>query len=454
MKLLSSMSFRLTLLYMALFTGSVLLLGGVHYRISVWRPLVAMRSLVDQELLDLGAVYASEGRDALVAELDKRARTPNPHLAFHAFIAPDGTVLTANLPSWPSRHRDGWLRLEADEYAEGDEVDHEPLTRDHVFADGSRLLVGRDIEHIDEIEEKLLAAVGGVLTTSIVLGLIGGMLMSRAIGRRIDRVTATARRVMQGDLSGRIPTRGTGDDFDRLTVTLNDMLVRIERLFESVRRVSDNVAHELRTPLARLHASLEELRTAGAESAPAAIEAAIGEVQSLEKTFDAVLRIARIESGRNDAPAAPVDLTVLLNDVVELYLPAAEDRQQSLHAVIAGNLAVNGDRDLLFQSVCNLLDNAIKYSPEGGAIRLVAQRCGGQVEVTITDSGPGIPAAHRSHVFERFYRVPDTARAPGAGLGLALVAAAAEQHKSAISLADAGPGLIVTWSLPAAGQAP
>ncbi len=449
MKMLSSMSFRLTVLYMVLFTSSVLLLSGVHYWLSVWTPLHHMRERVDAEMHDLTALHAVYGRDALVKRLEARAHEYDPHLAFHAFLAPDGTVLTANLPSWPSKHSDHWLRLEADEYADGDEVDHEPLTLDRILPDGSRLLVGRDIEHIDEIEEKLLAAVSGVLLTAIVLGLIGGMLMSRALGRRIERVTATARRVMQGDLSGRIPTRGTGDDFDRLTITLNDMLARTEKLFESVRRVSDNVAHELRTPLTRLRANLEELRATGAAAAPALIDGTIAEAESLEKTFDAVLRIARIESGRHEATAAPVDVSALLADAAELYTPVAEDRQQSVHTAIAGNLVVNGDRDLLFQSFCNLLDNASKYTPQGGRILVAAQRCGAHVEVTITDSGPGIAPEHRTHVIERFYRVPSTAGAPGAGLGLSLVAAVAERHHSTLGFEDAGPGLIVRWLLPA-----
>lgn len=443
------MSFRLTLLYMALFTGSVLLLSGVHYRISVWAPLSNMRERVEQEMRDLVGLHAVYGRDALAARLEERTRVPDPHMAFHALTAADGPVLTANLTSWPSQQSDEWLRLEADEYLEGDEVDHESLTLDRILDDGSRLLVGRDIEQIDEIEEKLLAAVAGVLATTIVLGLIGGLLMSRAIGRRIGAVAATARRVMEGDLSGRIPTLGSGDDFDRLNLTLNDMLARTEKLFESVRRVSDNVAHELRTPLSRLRASLEELRTADAALSPALVESAIAEAESLEKTFGAVLRIARIESGRYEAPAAPVDVSTLLADAVELYTPVAEDRQQALRTAITGNLTVTGDRDLLFQAFCNLLDNATKFTPAGGSILVTAQRNGPDVELTITDSGPGIPAEHRAHIVERFYRVPATAGAPGAGLGLSLVAAVAEQHRSTLSFEDAGPGLAVRWLLPA-----
>jgi signal transduction histidine kinase len=238
------------------------------------------------------------------------------------------------------------------------------------------------------------------------------------------------------------------DDFDRLNLVLNDMLARTERSFESVRRVSDSVAHELRTPLARLRASLEELRAAQ-PPAPAAIEGAIAEAEALEKTFDAVLRIARIESGRHGAVIAPVDLSAVLADAAELYAPAAESRRQSLQLAVADGLRVAGDRDLLFQSLCNLLDNAIKYAPQGGRILLTARLTGGRVEVTVTDDGPGIAIEHRAHVVERFYRVPSTSGAPGAGLGLSFVAAVAERHDSLLGFEDAGPGLTVRWSLPA-----
>jgi signal transduction histidine kinase len=262
-------------------------------------------------------------------------------------------------------------------------------------------------------------------------------------------VTRAARHVMSGDLSGRIPVRATGDDFDRLSTTLNDMLARIERLFDAVRRVSDSVAHELRTPLARLRASLETLREARAQVSAEHIDNVIAEAESLEKTFAAVLRISRIESGRHGGATDTVDLTAVLRDAAELYAPEAEQRGQALELAVADDLTLPGDRDLLFQSVCNLLDNAIKYTPPAGRILLAAGRRDTSVEIEVTDNGPGIPREHRAHVIERFYRVPATAEARGAGLGLSLVAAVAERHHSRLEFADAGPGLTVRWRLPA-----
>jgi signal transduction histidine kinase len=449
MKLFASLSFRLTLVYLALFAGSVLLLGGLFYWSQITVPLRAAREQVEQEMQALADLYATRGADALAEKLVARARDTAGRMPFHAFIAADGVLRTANLTSWPMQRRAGWLRLEADFYTDGGEVDHEPMTLDHQFDDGARLLLGRDIEDVDELEEDLLAAVSGLLVGTLLLGVLGGVLMSRAIGRRISVVTDTARQVMQGDMSGRIPLRGSGDDFDRLNATLNEMLARNEALLESVRRVSDNVAHELRTPLARLRASLEELRTARSAGEGEAVDDAIAEAGALEKTFDAVLRIARLESGRHGAVPSPVDLSALLADAAELYAPGAEDRQQSLTLAIAPGLVTRADRDLLFQSFCNLLDNAIKYTPHGGRILLAASRFGARIEVTVTDNGPGIAESQRAHVTERFFRIPATSQAPGAGLGLSLVAAVAQLHDATLVFEDAGPGLTVRWSMPA-----
>jgi signal transduction histidine kinase len=450
MKLLPSFSFRLVLLYMVLFSGSVVIIGGLYYWITVRTPLLTVQGAIEQEARDLARLYQAAGRDAVVQQLEARAARDSPRLAYHALLAPDGTSVAANLPTWPRRHSDQWLRMDADVYDDGQEFDHEAMMRDLLLDDGARLLVGSDIEDIDEVEEKLLTAVVGLVTGTLILGLVGGLLLSHAIGRRIATVTRTARGVMGGDLSDRMPVRGSGDDFDQLNTTLNDMLARIETLFDSVRRVSDNVAHELRTPLSRLRASLEPLRDSQAPPAPEIIDGVIAEVETLEKTFDAVLRIARIESGRHGARIQPLDLAPVLRDAVELYAPEAEQRQQSLQLDIGAELTVPGDRDLLFQSVCNLLDNAIKYAPQGGRILLAAHRKGPQVELAVTDDGPGIAAENRPHVIERFYRVLATADAPGAGLGLSLVAAVAERHRSTLVFEDAAPGLAVRWTLPAA----
>jgi signal transduction histidine kinase len=452
-RLLRSLSFRFTLQYMALFLGSVLVLGGIHYMNTLHKPLRRVERQVQQEAQGLADTYRDGGQAALVSSLQYRQRSGGARLPFHTFLAPGGKRVSGNLPRWPAAHAGGWLRLDADTHADGEDQDHEALVRDVLFADGARLLVGRDIEDIDELEEKLLSVLIGVVGSAIALGLIGGLFMSHVIGRRIAHVTRTARSVMAGDLSGRIPTRGSDDDFDRLSATLNEMLARTEQLVEAVRRVSDSVAHELRTPLARLRADMEPMRFAKVPPSPEQVELVFAELEKLEKTFDAVLRISRIESRRHDAVASQVDLPGLIADAADLYMPEAEHRRQTLQVNSSAGAVVWGDRDLLFQSVCNLLDNAIKYSPLGGVITVSARNIGAAVELRVVDSGPGISAEHLPHVAERFYRVPETAAAPGAGLGLSLVAAVAEKHDSTLCFERAEPGLSVRWVFPVNARA-
>ncbi|MDQ2641334.1 MAG: HAMP domain-containing histidine kinase [Pseudomonadota bacterium] len=450
MSLRLSLSLRLALLYMALFCTSVLLLGAVQYWVTVRAPLEAVKQRIGSEAAALVSTFQRGGSDALVEALAQRQAGAAARLPYHALLASDGAVIATSLASLPAASRRRWQRLDADSFEQGEQLDHEALLLNVALDGGMHLLVGRDIEDIDEVEEKLLTAVVGVVGSTLLLGLAGGLLMSRVIGRRLAAVTGAARRVMEGDLSGRIPASGSDDEFEQLNATLNNMLARIEQLFESVRRVSDNVAHELRTPLARLRARLEGLRDADTPLGTDALDGVMAETEGLEKTFDAVLRIARIESGRHGGAVARIDLSTLLRDAVELYAPLAEERRQSLLVAIDDGLAVEGDRELLFQASCNLLDNAIKYTPEDGRIHLSARRSGKQVEITVTDNGPGVAEEHRLHIVERFFRAPATAAAPGAGLGLSLVSAVAHRHHSTLRFEDAAPGLTVRWQLPAA----
>lgn len=442
-RLLRSLTFRLALVYLALFSLSVAALLTATWWGSVVRPLGNVERAVLRETDTLADTYMLEGRDALIEELRRRATTPADRLAFHAFIDPQGRVV-ANLPSWPARASDGWRRIEADLYVDGDEEDHEALVYERAFRDGARLFVGRDIEEIDDREELIEQLVVSGSLGVLVLGLAGGLLMSLAVGRRLDAVTQTARRVIAGDLSGRVPTRGSGDDFDRLGDTLNDMLARIEALVESVSRVSDSIAHELRTPLTRLQADLIDL---AADADPSErrqlVDAAIAEAARLQATFDSLLRIARLETGRHSIACHRVDLAPLLRDAVEFYEPEFERRELQMRVDIEDDLIVEGDANLLFQAVANLLDNALKHARDGRRITVSGHRNAGAVVLDIADDGAGIDEEHRGRATERFYRVPGSEARDGIGLGLALVAAIARAHGAALKLADNRPGLRV-----------
>lgn len=450
-RLLRSLTFRLALIYLSLFAISVALLLAATYALSVARPVAGVRADIAREADALADTYIVDGRAALVAALERRTATRSARMPFHAFVDPRGEVV-ANLPSWPSTAADGWRRFEADLYIDGDEEDHEALVYERTFRDGARLFVGRDIEDIDEREELIEQLMLWGTVAVLILGFAGGLLMSLAVGRRIEAVSQTARRVIAGDLGGRVPTRGSGDDFDRLGDTLNAMLERIEALVQSVSRVSDNVAHELRTPLARLQANLAELDSAPDDARrQALVDAAIAEGDRLQATFDALLRIARLESGRHSLERRAVDLSALLQDAGELYAPEAEAQGKSLHVAVDGELRTAGDPNLLFQAVTNLLDNAVKHSGAGAAISLSGRRDGGDLVVEVADDGAGISDEDRPRVTERFYRAPAAAGRPGLGLGLSVVAAVAAAHGAQLELADNRPGLAARLRLAPAG---
>lgn len=446
-RLWRSLTLRLALIYVALFLTSTGAMFGAAYWIGVYQPLLKESAAVRADAGSLSAIDRGGGRDALIRALQLRQVT-GPKRAFHALIAADGATISANLPSWPEKAIEGWTLLEADIYQGGQEQDYEALVVERRLDDGARLIVGRDVEEIDDRDELFTIGSAWLIVIAALLAIGGSLAMGRAIGARIDAVTRTARRVMAGSLTERIPLRGTGDDFDELAETLNLMLGRIEEAVESVRRVSDNVAHELRTPLSRLHADLDELRTADNEGERQRLaEQAVAEAERLQAIFDALLRIARIESGRHLAGVKTVDLTMLLADAIEFHTPDAEARGQRIESRIAAGLTIHADPNLLFQAISNLLDNAIKYGGDGWVVTVTADRAGSGGRIEIADRGSGIPADYRERVKERFFRLPETADQPGTGLGLALVFAIVALHKWRLEIGDAEPGTRVTIHL-------
>jgi len=442
-QLFASLSFRLALTYAGLFVGSLLLLVGAYYTMVVRVPLRQAEQVVQREAAQLANIYIVDGEAALVTRLRARDAAVDRYKAFHAFVDRKGRVVTANLPSWPRAVFQGWGRIEADTSVDGDEHDFEALALDRRFDDGARLIIGRDVDNISEREQALASGASVVAVVALLLALLGGLLMSRAIGRRVDRVAATARDVMAGDMSKRVSIDGSGDEFDRLAETLNAMLQRIEHSMEAVRRVSDSVAHEMRTPLARLRASLEDAAAGQGDVADA-----LAEADRLTTIFDAVLRIARLDTGSREIALGEVDLTALLDDVADFYRPAAEERGILLTSFIQSGLFLRCDRDLVFQAAANLLDNAIKYSPNGGEVVLYGQEETAALLIAVQDTGPGVPDSDLPHIAERFYRAHKGA-APGVGLGLSLVETVARLHHSALAFRNIDGGFRVDWRFPA-----
>ena len=451
-----SVAWRIAIGYGALFGLSMLALLVLVYWSAAGYMTRQMEAVVEAEVQGLAERYRGAGlrglRD-LVAE--RLARNPASS-SIYLLADPGFRVIAGNLTGWPeaARSAERWIEFRlhaADDDPAGPEW-HRARARHFELPRGYHLLVGRNLRDLDEMRAAVVRAVAWGAGITVVLAVAGAWWMRRSVAARIESINRTSRRIMEGELSERIKSHGSGDEFDELVANLNAMLERIETLMDDVRRVSDNVAHDLRTPLGRLRTRLEQLRDAGGDGASAALaEAALAEADRMLATFNALLRIARIETGRRRHAFRRTDLAAIGNDVADLYAPLAEARGIAFrHSGIEA--PVDADPDLLFQSLANLLDNAIKYTPEGGAVTLQVASDDDTVTVVVADTGPGVPPGEREAVLRRFYRLEPARGAPGSGLGLSLVAAVARLHEAALTLGDNAPGLVVRLRFERAGQ--
>ncbi|MEJ2327969.1 MAG: HAMP domain-containing sensor histidine kinase [Chromatiaceae bacterium] len=413
-----SSTFRLALLYMALAVGSVIILLGFIYWATAGYMSRQTDDTIEAEIEGLAEQYRDQGLPGLSSLIAERIARDPGGAAVYLLANRNFTPVVGNLSGWPDAKADGqgWMSFALHDWGPGSNKEHIARARIFDLQGGLHLLVGRDVRELEATRRLILNALAWGLA-----------------------ITAA----MDGDLSRRVPTDGTGDDFDQLAVNLNRMLERIEQLLEAVRQVSDNIAHDLRTPLTRLRTRLELARRESdhPDLVAEALDQAIENADELLATFNALLRIARIESRSRRTAFAKVDLSALVEDVAELYEPLATDRGQQFAVEAPGPLRVNGDRDLLFQAVANLVDNAIKYTPAKGRITLSARLHAGRPEIAVIDGGPGIPAAMREKVFQRFFRLDGSRSTPGSGLGLSLVQAVARIHGAQIRLEDNDPGL-------------
>ena len=440
-RLLKSATFRLALIYMALFGVFGAALLGFLWHATVGALTEQTSEIILADIKGLSEQYERRGVAGVAEIVDGRVRRDPGGRTVYLLADPQGRRLVGNLGAWPGSEpdRDGWMTFEL---IDRNSLDGSPyLARARLFAlqGGLRLLVGRDVRELEQTRSMIRNATIWGSGIAIVLSLAGGIAMSRSAARRIEAINQTSREIMTGDLSRRIPVRGSGDDFDQLASNLNDMLDRIQGLMEGLRHVSDNIAHDLRTPLARLRGRIEDLDD---EALPAgdrrrlAREAA-AEADGLIAMFNALLRITQIEAGGRGETFGPVDLAAVVRDVIELYEPLAQEKNLAFRVNVAETESMDGDRDLLFQAVANLVDNAIKYTPAGGSIGVAAAA----KEVVVWDSGPGIPEDSREAVFERFRRLGISRNKPGSGLGLSLVRAVAQRHGGRVLLSNNEPGL-------------
>ena len=449
--LLHTSTFRLALVYMVLFAGSVLILLGFIYWSTVTYMAEQTDATIRAEITGLAEQYRERGLNGLEKTISERVeRDPNGS-SVYLFASPNRSPLAGNLSAWPDvlPAADGWLDFEFKDPRAGGRV-FQARARAFVLQDGLHLLVGRDTRELKATQRLITRALLWGIAMTLALALLGGVVMSRGMLRRIELINQTSRNIMAGDLSQRIPIRGSGDELDQLAGNLNTMIDEIERLMDGIRHVSDNIAHDLRTPLTRLRNRLEQLLVDLEDGSPyrSQVEHGIAEADQLLATFAALLRIARIEAGGHKARFKAVDLAALVGDAAELYEALAEEKQLRFSTRVDASVSLEGDRDLLFQALTNLIDNAIKYTPAGGEVSLELKHVGKTVDIVVSDTGSGIAEAERDKVGQRFYRLESSRNTPGSGLGLSLVKAVAKLHRATLLLEDNAPGLKATLRLP------
>lgn len=466
-KLVRTTAFRLTLAYLFIFgLFAASLLGYFAWNT---RRLIndQITTTVDAEMDELSELFARRGLRGIVFAIENRALRPGANL--YLITTPAGQSIAGNVASLEPgvMATSGWSETAYRRLDDPDSPGHRALVRVSQLSSGFRLLIGHDLEERRRLFGIVANAAKWSVLIVVVLGLGGGIFVARRVLRRIDAMTGTTQRIMSGDLSGRLPVGRSGDELDRLAENLNAMLERIEALMMGLKEVSDNIAHDLKTPLTRLRNRAEEaLATAGNEAEyRMALERTIEESDGLIRTFNALLMIARAESGQARDNMADFDAAEVAEGIHELYEPLAEDNGLTL-TVTALRAPMHGNRELISQALANLVENAIKYGqpplltqPPGGdgaaagadlrTILIEARRDGDQVLLSVTDHGPGIPEADRKHAVERFVRLEASRTLPGSGLGLSLASAVATLHGGELRLGDAVPGLRATLVLPA-----
>lgn len=445
-----SASFRLTAAYVLLFTLSVGVLALLTYFLVAAKLEQGFRNRIAADTHTLANEFVSGGLAQLRHAVGVRQRNRTAGGLYYALQDPKGVLLWGDTPRRPCTP--GWFTIYGP--PDGDEPDGE-MERMTVLAKplpgGYCLMVGDDFGKVRGIGALILRTFGWVFLVSLSLAVAGGLLLASRFLKRIDIINRTAEAIIEGDLRQRIPRRAAPDDLDRLSATLNRMLDRTNDLMDSLRHVTSDIAHDLRTPLARLRNQLEDAKANATtpEAFQAAAEKAIGEVDGLLGTFSAILRIAQIESGSRKAGFKVFCLSEVAQDIYDSFADAVADGGRSLHADIAPGINLQGDQELIVQALVNLVENAVTHTPDGTRIELRLLQDGDRIRLGVADNGLGVPENALDRIFQRFVRLEQSRGAAGNGLGLSIVAAVAELHGGTVIAANNRPGLRVELDLPA-----
>jgi signal transduction histidine kinase len=447
-QLVRTHAFRLAALYLLVFAASVLGVLLFVYWTSANFVERQTEATLDAEIGGLAEQYAQRGLSGLIQIVAARSAGDRGDAMIYLVTDPDGRPLVGNIAAWPAGAptHSASLSFALERNVHGRVETHIARGRLFIIPGGYRLLVGRDISDAAAFRSHIQSTLLWAGLVAVGIGLAGGAVMSRNLLRRVEQVNRTSERVMAGNLADRIPLHGTGDEFDQLATNLNRMLDQIERLMTAMREVTDDVAHDLKTPLSRLRTRLERAlvhpeASAGSGQAEA-IRAAIEEADQLLATFNALLSIAELESGARRDCTEALDLSEIARSAAELYGPVAEEKGFELKLAAQRSVIIQGDRHLLAQALANLLDNALKYA-KAGNIEICAFAQGVRAVLEVADRGPGIPETDREIVLDRFVRLEASRTTPGNGLGLSLVRAIVRRHSGALMLEDNRPGLRV-----------
>lgn len=455
--------FRLTLLFLALFASAASAFLAYIYVATAGEATRRTDQEIRREMRSLTDVYYRAGVDAVNQSLIERAASERPFL--YLLMDPKGQRISGSIEESPVETFNGeptWATFQVTDLdVQGRETKHPARGLQQRLTGGEILFVGADVGADEAYVGKIVNALWGAVVLVVILGLAGGVLVSRNVSRSMASLTDVVDRVRNGELGARAHVRGARDEFDELAQGVNDMLDRLERSMAGHKHAGDAIAHDLRSPLTRLRARLEAAFLdveAGKGDPRQALGQALEDTDGVLKTFGAVLSIARLQAAGQAPDPVVFDPAELGADIAELYEPLCEDKDIDFDAEFAKDLTVRGNREFLAQALANILDNAVKYTPAGGAIMLrVRRRSSGEVEFSVTDTGPGVPETDRERVIQRFVRLENSRNEPGAGLGLSLVAAVAEAHGGRLELdegpgkvGDQGPGLRVALILPRA----